>query len=291
MTKKISNSKNSSNKENTVALFEQKEIRRVWDEKEEKWYFSIVDIVEVLTEAKDYQAARNYWKVLKSRLKKEGNETVTNCNQLKLMAKDGKARLTDVSDTKGILRIIQSVPSKKAEPFKLWLAKVGSERIDEINDPELAGKRMHDLYLQKGYSEAWVHQRERGIVSRNSLTDEWRKRGAHEGLDYAILTNEIYKTGFNLTANEYKSYKGIAKQRNLRDSMTEIELALTNLGEVTAKELHKENDSFGLLELKKDVKNAGKAVKGARREVEKQVGHSVVSKTNYLDETRQKRLS
>lgn len=278
----------NSNQSNHVALFEQKQIRRIWNDKEEKWYFSVVDIVDALVDSKD---PKQYVKKLRQRDEWLDFEWGTICTPLGSIGKDGKKRKIIMSDTKGILRIIQSIPSKKAEPFKLWLAKVGSERIEEINNPELAGKRMHDLYLQKGYSETWVHQRERGIVSRNALTDEWRKRGAREGRDYAILTNEIYETGFGLTANEYKEYKQISKSRNLRDSMTEMELALTNLGEVTARELHLKNDSIGLAGLKQDTSEAGEVVRTAKKEVEKRLGTPVVSKKNYLDQTRQKRLS
>ena len=266
---------------NNLKLFENQPIRSIWNEEEEKWYFSVVDVVKVLTEQPDIRHAAKYWSVLKTRLKDEGAELTTNCSQLKMQSADGKYYKTDAADTKQLLRIIQSIPSKKAEPFKQWLAKVGSERIAEIQNPELAAKRMHELYKQKGYSEVWIEQRERGIFARNQLTDEWKMRGAEEGRDFAILTNEIYRTGFGLTAKDYKDYKGIKKQDNLRDSMTNIELALTNLGEVTAAELHREKDSFGMKELQQDVNGAGEVISATRKDVEKRLGHSVVSKQNH----------
>lgn len=213
-----------------LALFEEKEIRRTWEEG--KWYFSVVDVVFALTDSKD---PRDYWYRLKQRVKEEEKiELSTICRRLKLVAADGKYRLTDCADTEGILRIIQSIPSKKAEPFKRWLAKVGSERIEEIQNPELAMDRMKEIYEKKGYSKSWINMRERGIATRHSLTDEWKERGVQNGIDYAILTNEIYKSGFGVTAKEYKNIKGLDDRQNLRDSMTNIELALTNLGEATA---------------------------------------------------------
>ncbi|MCL2383705.1 MAG: Bro-N domain-containing protein [Oscillospiraceae bacterium] len=263
-------------KDNKIALFEQKEIRKVWHNG--KWYFAIVDAVEVLTESGNPAV---YWRVTKKRLIAEGNKTVTNCNALKMLAKDGKMRLTDVANTEELLRIIQAIPSPKAEPFKLWLAKVGYERIEEINNPELAMDRMKKLYEQKGYSKAWIEQRERGIITRHLLTDEWKTRGAKEGLEYAILTNEIYKEGFGLTAKQYKEHKQIEKHNNLRDSMTNIELALTNLGEASAVEIHNENKTQGFNNLKKDMKLAGEVTKVARKKLESNVKKSVVSKINY----------
>ena len=268
---------------NSIKLFQDKQVRSVWDEKEEKWYFAIIDIVEILTEQNNRKGARNYWKVLKHRLRSEGDERVTFCNPLKMRAEDGKMRTIDTADTQGILRIIQSIPSKKAEPFKQWLATVGAERIEEIANPELAAKRAHDIYKAKGYSEEWIEQRERGITARNQLTDEWQYRGAENGRDYAILTNEIYTAGFGLTAKDYKNLKGVSKNQNLRDSMTNLELAITNLGEVTAKELHRKNDSYGMNSLKTDMKNAGKTMKAAKDEAEKQLNRPIVSNENYLD--------
>ena len=270
-------------KEN-LAIFGEKEIRRVWDEKEGKWYFSVIDVIEVLTNQRDHQRARNYWKVLKSRLLAEGNKTVTNCNRLKLLAEDGRYRFTDVANTETILRLIQSIPSPKAEPFKLWLAQVGSERIAEIENPELAMDRMKKLYEQKGYPKVWIEQRERGITTRHSLTDEWRARGA-AARDYAILTNEIYKSGFGLTAKEYKNVKNLHPSKNLRDSMTNIELALTNLGEATATEFHQKNNSQGIKKLKKDTQKAGGVLKKAKDEIEKELQRPVVTKANFLDLT------
>ena len=192
--------------EKKTKIFEGKRVRTHWDEEKEKWFFSIVDVVAVLTDS-DFQTARNYWKVLKHRLAEEGNQTVTNCNQLKMLAEDGKMRETDVGETEQILRLIQSIPSKKAEPFKLWLAKVGSERIDKIENPELAQERMKDIYEKKGYSKQWIDKRLRGIAIRQDLTDEWKKRGIKENIEFAILTNEISKATFGLSAKEYKKIK------------------------------------------------------------------------------------
>lgn len=263
-----------------VALFEEKAIRKIWDQENNKWLFSVVDVVSALTNSENPAV---YWRVLKKRLKDEGSETVTFCNGLKMRADDGKMRVTDVSDTEGILRIIESIPSPKAEPFKRWLARVGSERIAEIADPELAAKRMRNLYRQKGYEDSWIEQRERGIATRHRLTNEWDKRGADKGRDYAILTNEIYKQGFGLNAKEYKAYKNLSNEQNLRDSMTNMELALTNLGETTAAELHRKNNSYGVKALQEDAKNAGNVTKTAREAAEKLLDSPVVTKKNYLD--------
>ena len=265
---------------NKIALFEEKAIRKIWDKDNEKWLFSVVDVIAALTNS-DNPAV--YWRVLKKRLKDEGSETVTFCNGLKMRAPDGKMRLTDVADTEGILRIIESIPSPKAEPFKRWLAKVGSERIAEISNPELAAKRMRSLYEQKGYPKSWIEQRERGIATRHRLTSEWDKRGANTKKDYAILTNEIYKQGFGLNAKEYKEYKNLSKDQNLRDSMTNMELALTNLGETTATELHQKNNSRGMKVLQKDAKDAGSVTKTAREAAEKLLNSPVVTQRNYLD--------
>ncbi len=232
--------------DNKLALFEEKTIRKTWEDG--KWYFSVIDVIYALT---DSVKPRDYWYRLKQRVSAEERiELSTICRQLKLKSKDDKNYKTDCADTEGILRIIQSIPSLKAEPFKRWLARVGSERIDEINNPELAMDRMKNLYEKKGYSKSWIEQRERGITTRHNLTDEWSERGAKVGRDYAILTNEIYKSGFGLSAKEYKSIKGLHESQNLRDSMTNIELALTNLGEAAAVEIHKENNSLGMNELK-----------------------------------------
>lgn len=273
---------------NKLALFEDKEIRKIW--KENKWYFSIVDIILALTDSKN---ARRYWSDLKIKLKSEGYdiqlyETIV---QLKLQSSDGKKYNTDCSDTEGILRIIQSIPSPKAEPFKRWLAKVGRERIEEINDPELAMDRMKQIYERKGYSKTWIEQRERGIVSRHNLTDEWKNRGAKVGVDYAILTNEIYKSGFGFSAREYKNIKGLHNNQNLRDSMCNIELALTNLGEATAVEFHQKNDSHGMKQLKDDMKDAGHVINTAKKEIENKLERPIVTANNYIELTKDNDLT
>ena len=214
-------------KENAIKLFQDKKVRVHWDDEQEKWYFSVIDIVAMLTE-NDFQGARNYWKVLKHRLKKEGNETVTNCNRLKMLAQDGKMRMTDVADTEQLLRLIQSIPSPNAEQFKVWLAKVGYERIEETEDPELAFDRAMETYLKKGYSKNWINQRLKSIEVRKDLTDEWEFRGVEKGLEYAILTDEITKAWSGLTTKQYKKFKDLKKE-NLRDNMTNLELVLNML--------------------------------------------------------------
>ncbi|MWP83708.1 hypothetical protein GNY91_07535 [Glaesserella parasuis] len=219
-----------------IKLFEHKEVRSVWDEEQEKWYFSIIDVIEILTEQPNYQGARNYWKVLKSRLLKEGNETVTNCNQLKMRAEDGKLRLTDVADVPQLLRLIQSIPSPKAEPFKLWLAQVGSERLDELQDPELTINRAMQDYLRLGYSENWINQRLKSIEIRKELTDEWKRVGVKEGQQFAVLTDIITKAWSGKTTKEYKQFKGLKKE-NLRDNMTNTELILNMLAEASVKDI------------------------------------------------------
>lgn len=267
--------------EHKLALFEGKKVRKIW--KEDKWYFSVIDVIYVLT---DSNKPRDYWYRLKKRASTEEQvELSTICRQLKMQSNDGKKYNTDCADTAGILRIIQSIPSLKAEPFKRWLAKVGSERIDEINNPELAMDRMKQIYENKGYSKAWIEQRERGIITRHNLTDEWRERGAKVGRDYAILTNEIYKYGFGLSAREYKNIKGLHESKNLRDSMTNIELALTNLGEATAVEMHQKNDSKGLNQLKRDTGEAGKVINSAKKEIEKRLERPIITSKNYLELT------
>ncbi len=241
--------------------------------------FSIVDIVEILTEQKDYQGARNYWKVLKHRLLKEGNETVTNCNRLKMLSADGKMRLTDVANTKDIFRLIQSIPSKKAEPFKQWLAQVGKERLDEIENPELAQERMKAIYEQKGYPKDWIDKRLRGIAIRQNLTDEWQERGIKKHSDYAILTAEISKATFGMTPTEYKDFKNLpAKSKaNLRDNMDDLELIFTMLGERVTTEISKEEKPETFNENKKVANRGGKVAGNARKETEKELGRSVVS--------------
>ena len=268
-----------------LALFEEKEIRKTW--KENKWYFSILDVVYALTDSND---PKQYIKKLKSRDAALQNNWGTICTLLEMPTKDGKKRKIQVSDTTGILRIIQSIPSPKAEPFKIWLARVGSERIEEINNPELAMDRMKQIYERKGYSKSWIEQRERGITTRHNLTDEWKERGAQIGKDYAILTNEIYKSGFGLSAKEYKNVKGLHESQNLRDSMTNIELALTNLGEATAVEFHKKNNSQGLTRLKNDMNKAGKVLNKAKQEIEQELESPIVSSQNYIELTEQEEL-
>ncbi|NYT26890.1 MAG: Bro-N domain-containing protein [Candidatus Thiodubiliella endoseptemdiera] len=265
--------------ENKLQLFQNQKIRSHWDEKLEIWFFSIVDIVEILTEQKDYQGARNYWKVLKHRLLKEGNETVTNCNRLKMLSADGKMRLTDVANTKDIFRLIQSIPSKKAEPFKQWLAQVGKERLDEIENPELAQERMKAIYEQKGYPKDWIDKRLRGIAIRQNLTDEWQERGIKKHSDYAILTAEISKATFGMTPTEYKDFKNLpAKSKaNLRDNMDDLELIFTMLGERVTTEISKEEKPETFNENKKVANRGDKVAGNARKETEKELGRSVVS--------------
>jgi len=267
------------NKETAIKLFEQKQIRTHWNEDEEKWYFSIVDVIAILSDQATYQGARNYWKVLKNRLLKEGNETVTNCNRLKMLAADGKMRLTDVADTEQLLRLIQSIPSKKAEPFKQWLAKVGSERIDEIEDPELAFERAMETYLKKGYSKDWINQRLKSIEIRKELTDEWDERGVKEGLEYAILTNEITKAWSGFTIKKYKAFKNLKKE-NLRDNMTNLELVFNMLAEASTTEISKEKDPQNFEENKEVAKKGGKVANAARVQLEKTTGKRIITKRN-----------
>jgi len=261
-------------------MFNDKTIRTVWNKEEEKYYISVIDIVSALME-NDYQDSRNYWKVLKHRLKKEGNETVTNCNQLKLKAQDGKYRSTDVVDIEGMFRIIESIPSPNAEPMKLWLARLGKERIDEVFDPSITVQRAIDTYRAKGYDEDWIIKRIKGIQDRKKLTDVWNSNGVTEEVEYAILTNEIYKEWSGFTAKQYKQYKGLRKE-SLRDNMTDIEVALADLGEIATRELAKEHRPLGLEQNKQVAKMGGHAAKVARDDIEKNLGRSVVSKDNAL---------
>ncbi|WP_316768975.1 Bro-N domain-containing protein [Pedobacter frigiditerrae] len=264
-------------KEEAIKLFEQKQVRSIWDDEEEKWYFSIVDVIEILTEQANHQGARNYWKVLKNRLLKEGNETVTNCNRLKFLAADGKMRLTDVADTEQLFRLIQSVPSPKAEPFKLWIARVARERIDEIEDPEIGIDRLMETYLKKGYSKEWVNQRLKSIEVRNDLTNEWDKRGVKKGQEYAILTDEITKAWSGFSVKEYKKHKDLKKE-NLRDNMTNLELVLNMLAEATTTEISKEKKPKNFLESKIIAKQGGTIAGNTRKEIEEKTGKSIVSK-------------
>ena len=264
-------------KENAIKLFDDKKIRVAWNEDEEKWHFSIIDVIAVLTESPN---PRNYWKVLKSRLKDEGSELVTNCNQLKLQSSDGKFYSTDVADTEQILRLIQSVPSKKAEPFKLWLAKVGSERLDEIADPEITINRALETYRRKGYSESWINQRLKSIEVRKDLTDEWDRTGVKKGREYAILTDEISKAWSGNTTKEYKSLKGLKKE-NLRDNMTNMELVLNMLAEATTTEISKATDPKGFEESRNVAIESGTIAGNARKEIENKTGKKIVtSKTS-----------
>ena len=267
-----------------LALFEEKEIRKTYVDG--RWYFSIEDVVYVLTNSKD---VKQYINKLRKRDLFLSEGWVQIVHTLKMKTRGGLQKI-NCADTEGILRIIQSIPSPKAEPFKRWLAMVGKERIDEINDPELAMKRMRELYAKKGYSKSWIAQRKRGIATRNNLTDEWNDRGAKTGIDYAILTNEIYNAGFGISASEYRDIKQIHESQNLRDSMTNIELALTNLGEAAAVEIHKKNDSYGMPNLKSDVNKAGNIMNKARAELELELERSVISSENYLDLTNKRMI-
>jgi len=267
------------NKETAVKLFEQKQIRTFWDDNKEKWYFSIIDVIAILSDQANHQRARNYWKVLKNRLLKEGNETVTNCNRLKMPAVDGKMRLTDVADTEQLLRLIQSVPSKKAEPFKQWLAKIGSERIDEIEDPELGFDRLMETYLKKGYSKEWINQRLKSIEIRKELTDEWEDREVKKGLEYAILTDEITKAWSGFTTKKYKAFKDLKKE-SLRDNMTNLELVLNMLAEASTTEISKDKEPKGFPENKAVAQKGGKVAKAARMQLENTTGKKVITKLN-----------
>ena len=259
-------------------LFNNDTIRAVWDKEEEKYYISVVDIVGIVSESKD---GRKYWNKLKQRLKDEGNETVTNCHQLKLKAQDGKYRLTDVVDIEGMFRIIESIPSKNAEPIKQWLAHLGSERIDEVFDPSRAAKRAIDLYRAKGYDESWISKRMKGIQDRKKLTDVWKDCGVNEGKEYAILTNEIYKQWSGMIAKEYKNYKGLRKE-SLRDNMTDIEVALTDLGELATRELANVHKPRGLEQNKTIARRGGNIAKITKDNLEKELGRTVVTDSNSL---------
>ncbi len=266
-------------KDTQVQLFQKHNVRTLWDENQQQWFFSIIDVIAILTEQNDYQRSRNYWKVLKHRLLKEGSQTVTNCNRLKMLAKDGKMRKTDVADTETLFRLIQSIPSPKAEPLKLWLAKVGYERIEEAEDPEIAFDRAMETYLKKGYSKEWINQRLKSIEVRKELTDEWQERGMEKGLEYAILTNEITKAWSDKSVKDYKKLKGLKKE-NLRDNMSNLELVLNMLAEVSTTEISKKKQPIGLTENKNIARKGGIAAKKARLEIEMQTGESVVTDKN-----------
>lgn len=263
-----------------IQLFEDQPIRSAWDAEREEWYFSVVDVVGVLTDQKDQRGASNYWAKLKQRLKAEGaDELLTNCQQLKLRSKDGKRRLTDVADTEQLLRIIQSIPSPKAEPFKLWLAQVGRERIEETIDPEQAIDRALETYLKKGYSEEWVHQRLLAIRIRNELTDEWQKRGVQKGREYAILTDEISKAWSGLTTRQCKDFKGLKKE-NLRDNMSDLELVLNMLAEASTTGISQAEKPEGMAENLAVAQRGGRVAGNARKELEQEMGRPVISAGN-----------
>lgn len=266
---------------NDLAVFETYNVRRVYDEATETWYFSVVDIVRVLIDQPDFQAARNYWKVLKNRLKKEGSESVTKCNRLKLTAEDGKKYLTDVADAETLLRLVQSVPSPKAEPIKLWLAKVGYERMQEMADPEIALNRSRQLWEQHGRSQKWIEQRMRGQDTRNKLTDYWKESGVKEGEEYAILTNIIHKEWAGLSVKEHKTIKGLSTQ-NLRDHMNEAELIFTALAELSTRQIAETMKAEGMRQNAVAGKKGGGIAKKARTELEEATGQNVVTGENFL---------
>lgn len=262
-----------------IKIFEDKKVRTLWDEESEKWYISIVDVVEILTDSKNFQTARKYWNKLKQRLKEEGNETVTNCHQLKMKANDGKMRLTDVATTEQLFRLIQSIPSPKAEPFKLWLAKVGKERLDEMSDPELSIDRALKQYLELGYSQNWINQRLKSIEIRKELTDEWQRVGVKQGTEFATLTDIITKTWANKTTKEYKILKGLKKE-NLRDNMTNTELILNMLAEASTKDISEAINPSNFEESKLVANQGGNVAKVARAELEAKTGKKVVTNQN-----------
>lgn len=264
---------------NEIKIFEGNQIRSVWDNDKEEWYFSVVDVVGTLTDSKDPGA---YWRKLKQRLKEEGSEVVTFCHGLKLKAADGKMRESDVADMQGIFRIIQSVPSPKAEPFKMWMAEVGKERLDEIVDPELTIERALETYLRKGYSREWINQRLQAIQVRKELTDSWQEHGVKEGLEYAILTNEISKAWSGMTTREYKDFKGLKKQ-NLRDNMSTTELILNMLAETATKDIANASNPQGLKENKKVAKRGGNVAKVAKETLEQETGKPVITTKNAID--------
>ena len=273
-------------KETAIKLFNDHKIRTHWDEEQGKWYFSIVDVVGVLTESID---VASYWRKLKQRLRDEGNETVTNCHGLKMLAADGKMRLTDVADTEQLFRLIQSIPSPKAEPFKLWLAQVARERIDEIEDPELGIDRLMEIYIRKGYSRAWINQRLKSIEIRKDLTDEWDNRGVKKGQEYAILTDEISKAWSGFTTKQYKIFKELKKE-NLRDHMSNLELVLNMLAEATTTEISKEKNPETFDDSRKIAKQGGTIAGNTRKEIEAKTGKKVVTKQNAKQLGNQKHL-
>ena len=268
-------------KQNAIKVFEEKKVRTLWDSETEEWYFSVVDVVAVLTDS-DYQTARNYWKVLKNRLKKEGNETVTNCNRLKLVSEDGKMRFTDVATTQQLFRLIQSIPSPKAEPFKLWMAQVAKERLDQMQDPELSIKQAMEDYKRLGYSDNWINQRLKSIEIRKELTDEWKRRGLQEGVQFATLTDIIYQSWADKTAKEYKLFKGLKKE-NLRDNMTNKELVLNMLAELSTKEISEATQPETFDDHKDVAKRGGNIAREARLKLEEETGKPVISPLSAKD--------
>ena len=269
-------------KHEKLQIFQSHNVRSVWDDEQEQWYFSVVDICYVLTDQPDYDHARNYWKVLKHRLKKEGNETVTSCNQLKLVATDGKRRLTDVATTEQLFRIIQSIPSPKAEPFKLWMAKVAAQRLDQMQDPELDIQQAIEDYKRLGYDDKWINQRIKTIEIRKGLTDEWKRGGVKENEEFALLTDLMSKTWSGMTTKEYKHLKGLKKE-NLRDNMTNMELLLNAIAEETATQISKERNPEGLKENAIVAKEGADVAKNTRDDIERRIGHTVISAERAID--------
>lgn len=268
--------------QNAIKVFEEKKVRTIWDSDKEEWYFSIVDVIEILTEQLTHQGARNYWKVLKNRLFKEENETVTNCNRLKLPAEDGKMRLTDVATTEQLFRLIQSVPSPKAEPFKLWMAQVARERLDQMQDPELSIEQAMLDYKRLGYSDSWINQRLKSIEIRKDLTDEWKRRGLQEGVQFASLTDIIYKSWAGMTSKEYKQFKGLKKE-NLRDNMTNTELVLNMLAELSTTKISEAQNPASFDEHMDVAHQGGSIARNARLELEEKTGKKAVTPQNAKD--------
>ena len=266
----------------SLQIFEDRKIRTVWDDEQEKWYFSIIDTIEVLTDSKDYTTARKYWNKLKQRLKEEGNETVTNCHQFKMRALDGKMRLTDVADTEQLFRLIQSIPSPKAEPFKQWMAHVASVRVDQMQDPELSIEQAMVDYKHLGYSDAWINQRLKSIEVRKELTDEWKRTGVKEGVGFATLTDIITREWSDMRTKEYKQLKGLKKE-NLRDNMTNIELALNILAEASTSEISKQKNPSGFKQNVTIAKEGGSVAKVARKQLEEKLGRTVISSSKATD--------
>lgn len=276
--------------QNSLAIFDSFKIRRIYDDKAETWYFSVIDIVAALTDQRDYQTARKYWNKLAERLKAEGSEVVTKCHRLKMLAQDEKMRETDVASVETLLRLIQSVPSKKAEPIKLWLAKVGYERMQEMTDPEKALNRSREYWQKQGRSEKWIQQRMMGQETRNKLTDYWKEHGVKESNEYAILTNIIHQEWTSLSVKEHKKMKGL-KTQNLRDHMNEAELIFTALAELSTRQIAENVQSEGLNQNKIPAKKGGKIAKDARKALEAKTGKSVVTGENFLPETTQKKIT